>query len=85
MAVRFSDEIIADNDVANYIKNEYMCNSNVIPGGDHIDILSVAENQDLTTNHLQKYFLDICELNLKIILRWFFKHSVKFLRPILFL
>ena len=81
LAVRFSDEIIVDNDaVANYIKNEYMCNSNVIPyGGDHIDILSVAENQDLTTNHLQKYFLGICRIepenNIKMILQAFSKVS----------
>lgn len=79
IAVRFSDEIIADNKaVAKYLENEYKCKSTVIPyGGDHINLSLFNENKDLKTSHLDGYFIGICRIepenNIEMILDAFSK------------
>lgn len=71
MAIRFSDEIIADNEaISNYIKIEYKKNSSTIAyGGDHAPIKSLKNNID------NNFALALCRIepenNIEMILESF--------------
>ena len=79
IAVRFSDEIISDNEaVAEYIFNEYGRKSIVIPyGGDHIDLSVKSKNNIYSKLKAFSYFLSVCRIepenNIEIILEAYSK------------
>ena len=77
LAVKYSDVIISDNQaIADYVKNEYNVNSEVIAyGGDHV---LIKDNEDEIS---QDYFLGLCRIepenNVEMILKAFSKTNKK--------
>ena len=80
LAVKYSDVIISDNQaIADYVKNEYNVDSEVIAyGGDHV---LIKDNKDNKDNKAKDYFLGLCRIepenNVEMILKAFSKTSQK--------